>query len=149
MPLNKFFFVVANCLMLAVILLLSVTMLRFTIEDVSSDENLSPLIPIILSFIVIIINCILNLLFISRRLPQQTTWKKLRRLYLVSGIAFFIALVFLIFSFIVAYNEEIINDSNSNVYVALLVIILIFSIVVAIIAINQMKIINYSGNKKD
>ncbi|HQX96738.1 MAG: hypothetical protein IPN82_08870 [Chitinophagaceae bacterium] len=149
MPLNKFFFVVANCLMLAVILLLSVTMLRFTIEDVSSDENLSPLIPIILSFIVIIINCILNLLFISRRLPQQTTWKKLRRWYLVSGIAFFIALVFLIFSFIVAYNEEIRNDSNSNFAVALLVIILIFSIVGAIIAINQLKIINYSGNKKD
>ena len=147
MPLNKFFFVVANCLMLAVILLLSVTMLRFTI--VSSDENLSPLIPIILSFIVIIINCILNLLFISRRLPQQTTWKKLRRWYLVSGIAFFIALVFLIFSFIVAYNEEIRNDSNSNFAVALLVIILIFSIVGAIIAINQLKIINYSGNKKD
>ncbi|MBK6992289.1 MAG: hypothetical protein IPH34_10875 [Chitinophagaceae bacterium] len=135
--------------MLAVILLLSVTMLRFTIEDVSSDENLSPLIPIILSFIVIIINCILNLLFISRRLPQQTTWKKLRRWYLVSGIAFFIALVFLIFSFIVAYNEEIRNDSNSNFAVALLVIILIFSIVGAIIAINQLKIINYSGNKKD
>ena len=124
-------------------------MLRFVIEVVPSDESLIPLLPLVASFLIIFINCLLNLAII-RTFPHKTFSKQTITLYSISGIGFTISILIVLFHLIGLYNDELKENPNDNFVKGILFLILILLITGLIIIINQFIIIKYlKGNQKE
>jgi carbon starvation protein CstA len=139
-PVNKTIFSLANYLLLGINVFLSINMLRFLIEVVPSDESLLPILPTILSLLIIMINCVFNLVINYKVFRNKIISNQTRLSYLISGICFILSVVIMLFYLIVMYSDELKADPDSNFYKLILFFILVFVITGLIIAINQFRI---------
>jgi|CXWL01.1.fsa_nt_gi uncharacterized membrane protein len=149
MPVKKTPFAIANFFLLAIFVFLGLSIFPFIIEVVPSDESLLPLLPLISSFLIIIINCLFNLANIRKPFPDKTVSKQRITLYSISGILFTISILIVLFQLIGLYNEELKENPNDSFVKVILFLILIILITGLIIVINQFNIIKYlKGNQK-
>ena len=148
MPVKKTLFAIANLLLLAVFVFLGISMMRFVIEVIPSDESLLPLLPLIASFLIITINCLFNLAIIRKPFPDKTVSKQTITFYSIIGISFTISILIVLFHLIGLYNDELEEDPNSSYVNAILFLIFILLITGLIIIINQFNIIKYLKGKQ-
>ena len=143
MPVKQSLFALANYLLLAFIFFLGISLLRFVIEVVPSNESLLPLLPSISSFIIMIINCLFNLIIFHRKLPDRSISKQTIHLYFISWICFIISLIIISFILFSSYNDELKETPDGNFAYVILFLSFLFLITGLIIAINQFNIIKY------
>ena len=149
MPVKKTLFAIANFFLLVVFVFFGLSMFRFVIEVVPSDESLLPLLPLIASFLIIIINCLFNLAIIRKPFPDKIVSRQTITLYSISGIIFTISILILLFHLIGLYNDELKEAPNDSFVKAILFLIFLFLITGLIIIINQFTIIKYlKGSQK-
>lgn len=135
-------FVIANYLLLAFTLFQSLYLLRYTAEVVPSDESLLPLLPLALSLVFIIINCLFNLHFANKHFSNNKFSQKKRHLYITSFILFILSIVTLIIPLLKSYNQELKDDPDGGFHYFILFIIFLFLISGIIVIVKQFGIIS-------
>lgn len=143
LPVNKSIFSVANLSLLSIDIFLSINVLRLLVEAVPSDESLAPLLPTILSLLIIMINCIFNLTIKNKIVRDKIISSQTKRCYLISGVCFIFSIATMLFYLIVMYSDALKTNPDSNFYKLILFFIFVFVITGLIIAINQFRIIKH------
>jgi len=135
-------FRITNYFFLVIMFICILSVLRFSVEELNSNESALPLLPEILSFVFIIVNCFFNLHIYYKILPDKNISAFKRSAYITSYIFFILTLLFQIILLIVLYNEELKNNPEESFPYFILSIIFLFLISGLIIIVKQFGIIN-------
>lgn len=140
MPINRKLFGVANYVMALVYAFLFLGALRFTVEKVPAEEDLTPFMPFMISLAILLLNAVLNIYVFHRHLPGKPFSRSTGTCYFIAAILYGIALTIVSISFIRNISDELSHQSTNNADYYLLLIFLLHLIVGLFILINQLKI---------
>jgi len=143
MPLKWTIFGIANYALLLLYAFILHLSFKVIIEKIPAETDLTPLLPILISNVIIVLNSLFNIIVFHRHLPGNPFSHSKGILNLAAAILYFIALIIMIYSLNQSINDEL-RSGETEGLVGFLQALFFSTIVLGIfIFVNQLMIRNY------